>query len=819
MPESFHDQNQYDHNQIELKWEARWNSDPKLYAADPASSAPKYYVVEMLPYPSGRLHMGHVRNYSIGDALARYMWMRGYNVQHPMGWDAFGLPAENAAIKRGMHPRDWTISNIAAMKSQMHRMGFAYDWNLEIATCEPDYYKWNQWFFLKMFERGLAYRKKALVNWCPECATVLANEQVVDGCCWRHETTPVEQRALEQWFWKITDYAEELLRDTYEKLEGGWPERVLSMQRNWIGRSEGSEIDFTLEGGSEKIRVFTTRVDTIYGATCVILAPEHPLAQKLLNDAGRAKARQMIDARKQMGPGDIVKDGVFTGHYAINPYSGERIPIWIGNFVLINYGTGAIMAVPAHDERDFDFAKTFGITIRPVIRPLDGVLDIDPKAAFTDYGVTENTGDFSGLVSEDARRKMNAYAEQKGFGKAAITYRIKDWGISRQRYWGTPIPMIHCPKCGVVPVPEKDLPVILPYDVKFTGKGRSPLAEVASFMNVKCPECGTDAQRESDTMDTFVDSSWYFYRYCDPKNDAAPFDSAQIKRWFPIDQYIGGVTHAILHLIYSRFFTKVMRDLGMISNDEPATNLFTQGMVLGSDGSAMSKSKGNVVDPEEMVGKYGADTCRLFVLFANAPEKDMPWIESSVGGPRKFVERIFRFVTRNLERHATGEAGADRRALRKLHQTIQKVTEDFNNRWHFNTSIAALMELLNTLNDEEANLSRAALDQILPSVVLLIGPFAPYLAEELWEQLGNTGPVFRQSWPVFDEALAKEDAADVVLQVNGKVRGRLSVPFGIPQAEIEKLALADPKVQPFIAGKQVVKIIVVPDKLVNIVVR
>ena len=814
MPESL-----YDHNQIELKWEQRWNSDPTLYAADAHSSAPKYYVVEMLPYPSGRLHMGHVRNYSIGDALARYMWMRGYNVQHPMGWDAFGLPAENAAIKRGMHPRDWTISNIAAMKSQMHRMGFAYDWNLEIATCEPDYYKWNQWFFLKMFERGLAYRKKALVNWCPECATVLANEQVIDGCCWRHETTPVEQRALEQWFWKITDYAEELLRDTYEKLEGGWPERVLSMQRNWIGRSEGSEIDFALEGGSEKIRVFTTRVDTIYGATCVILAPEHPLAQKLLDDAGRAKARQMIDARKQMGPGDIVKDGVFTGHYAVNPYSGEKIPIWIGNFVLIDYGTGAIMAVPAHDERDFDFAKTFGITIRPVIRPVDGVLNVDPKAAFTDYGVTENTGEFSGLPSEEARRRMNAYAEQKGFGKAAITYRIKDWGISRQRYWGTPIPMIHCPKCGVVPVPEEDLPVILPYDVKFTGKGRSPLAEVASFMNVKCPECGTDGQRESDTMDTFVDSSWYFYRYCDPKNDAAPFESAKIKKWFPIDQYIGGVTHAILHLIYSRFFTKVMRDLGMITNDEPATNLFTQGMVLGADGSAMSKSKGNVVDPEEMVGKYGADTCRLFVLFANAPEKDMPWIESSVGGPRKFVERIYRFVTRNLERDAAGDAAADKRALRKLHQTIQKVTEDFNNRWHFNTSIAGLMELLNTLHDEDANLSRAALDQILPALVLLIGPFAPYLAEELWEQLGRTGPVFRQPWPAFDPALAKEDAADVVLQVNGKVRGRLALPFGTPQAEIEKLALADQKAQQFIEGKQVVKIIVVPDKLVNIVVR
>jgi len=802
-----------------LKWEQRWNSDPALYAADPTSGAPKYYVVEMLPYPSGRLHMGHVRNYSIGDALARYMWMRGYNVQHPMGWDAFGLPAENAAIKRGMHPRDWTISNIAEMKRQMHRMGFAYDWNLEIATCEPGYYKWNQWFFLKMFERGLAYRKKAMVNWCPECATVLANEQVVDGCCWRHETTPVEQRALEQWFWKITDYAEELLRDTYEKLEGGWPERVLSMQRNWIGRSEGSEIDFALEGGSEKIRVFTTRVDTIYGATCLILAPEHPLAQKLLDDAGRAKARQMIDARKQMGPGDVVKDGAFTGHYAINPYSGEKTPIWIGNFVLIDYGTGAIMAVPAHDERDFDFAKTFGIPIRPVIRPVDDVLDVDPEAAFTDDGVTENTGDFSGLASAEARRKMNAYAEEKGFGKAAITYRIKDWGISRQRYWGTPIPMIHCPKCGVVPVPEKDLPVILPYDVKFTGKGRSPLAEVASFMNVKCPQCGADGQRESDTMDTFVDSSWYFYRYCDPKNNAAPFDSANVNRWFPIDQYIGGVTHAILHLIYSRFFTKVMRDLGMIANDEPATNLFTQGMVLGADGSAMSKSKGNVVDPEEMVGKYGADTCRLFVLFANAPEKDMPWIESSVGGPRKFVERIYRFVTRNLDRDSAGDAAADKRALRKLHQTIQKVTEDFNNRWHFNTSIAALMELLNTLYDEDANLSRAALDQILPSLVLLIGPFAPYLAEELWEQLGRSGPVFRQPWPAFDPALAKEDAADVVLQVNGKVRGRLSVPFGTPQAEIEKLSLADPKAQQFIEGKQVVKIIVVPDKLVNIVVR
>jgi leucyl-tRNA synthetase len=602
-------------------------------------------------------------------------------------------------------------------------------------------------------------------------------------------------------------------------LTGGWPERVLSMQRNWIGRSEGSEIDFKLESTGEPIRVFTTRVDTIYGATCVILAPEHPVAQKLLDDRGRVRARQMIDARAQKGPGDLEKDGAFTGAYAINPYSGEKLPVWIGNFVLMEYGTGAIMAVPAHDERDFDFCKTFGLPIVPVIRPVDGALDTDPKSAFTDDGIVERSGEFSRLSSAEARTRMNHRAEREGFGKAAITFRIKDWGISRQRYWGTPIPMIHCPKCGVVPVPEKDLPVVLPTDVKLTGKGRSPLADVESFTNVKCPRCGADGRRESDTMDTFVDSSWYFYRYCDPHNSAAPFDSAVIAKWFPMDQYIGGVTHAILHLLYSRFFTKVMRDIGLIANDEPAANLFTQGMVLGHDGTAMSKSKGNVVDPEEMVEKYGADTCRLFVLFAAPPEKDMPWIEASVGGQRRFLERVHRFVNRNLDRAAAGDEGADRRALRKLHQTIHKVTEDFNNRWHFNTSIAALMELMNTVHEEEARLSRSALDQILPSLVLLLGPFAPYLAEELWEQLGRSGPVFRQPWPTYDQTLAQEDAAEVVLQVNGKVRGRIAVSFGASQKELEQLALADPKTQPFLAGKQVVKVIIVPDKLVNIVVR
>jgi leucyl-tRNA synthetase len=812
MPEA------YDHNQIELKWEERLR-DSSLYRADSSSFAPKYYVVEMLPYPSGRLHMGHVRNYSIGDALARYMWMRGYNVQHPMGWDAFGLPAENAAIARGTHPREWTLSRIAEMKRQMHRMGFAYDWNLEITTCEPEYYRWNQWFFLKMLERGLAYRKKAMVNWCPKCATVLANEQVVEGCCWRHEDTPVEQRALEQWFWKITDYADELLRDIDTKLAGGWPERVLTMQRNWIGRSEGSKIDFTLERSGERIRVFTTRVDTIFGATCVILALEHPVAAKLLDEAGRARAKQMIDARAQKGPGDLEKDGYFTGAYAINPYSGAKLPVWIGNFVLMEYGTGAIMAVPAHDERDFDFCKTYGIAIRPVIRPVDGELDENPNAAFTEDGVVEQSGEFSGLPSAEARSKMNQRAERDGFGKAAITFRLKDWGISRQRYWGTPIPIIHCPNCEMVPVPERDLPVVLPHDVQFTGQGRSPLADVESFINVRCPKCGGPAKRESDTMDTFVDSSWYFYRYLDPKNDQAPFDSTIVAKWFPMDQYIGGVTHAILHLMYSRFFTKVMRDLGLIANAEPAANLFTQGMVLGHDGTAMSKSKGNVVDPEEMIEKYGADTCRLFVLFAAPPEKDMPWIEASVGGPRKFLERVHRFVTRNLDRGGLGDAGADRRALRKLHQTVRKITDDFTNRWHFNTSIAALMELINDLYEHEEFLSRAALDQINPTLVLLMAPFAPYLAEELWEVLGRKGPVFRQAWPACDEELAKEDAAEVVLQVNGKLRGRILVHFGATNDELQKAALTDPKVQPFLSGKQVVKVVVVPDKLVNIVVR
>jgi leucyl-tRNA synthetase len=813
----------YDHNQIELKWHERWK-DATFYKAEENSSRPKFYVLEMLPYPSGTLHIGHIRNYSIGDALARYKWMRGFNVLHPMGWDAFGLPAENAAIANQRDPRDWTLQNIAAMKRTHARFAFSYDWDCEVSTCEPEYYRWNQWFFLRMLERGLAYRKKALVNWCPKCATVLANEQVVDGCCWRHETTPVEQRALEQWFLKTTAYADQLLADIAQ-LEGGWPDRVLTMQRNWIGRSEGAEIDFHLDGTGEPIRVFTTRVDTIYGATCVILAPEHPLNERLLDASGRAHAKAMIDARANKDPGDIEKEGFATGAFAVNPYNGGKVPIWVGNFVLMTYGTGAIMAVPAHDERDFEFCSKYQIPIRPVIRPVDGELARveEMKASFPDDGIVEASGEWSGLPSEEARTRMCAKAEREGFGKAAVTFRIKDWGISRQRYWGTPIPVIHCAQCGVVPVPDADLPVVLPSNVKITGTGRSPLEEVPEFVNVACPKCKGAARRETDTMDTFVDSSWYFYRYCDARNDKMPFDPEKIAYWFPIDQYIGGVEHAILHLIYSRFFTKMMRDIGLVKNDEPTKRLFTQGMVIAA-GAKMSKSKGNVVGADDVAGRYGTDTARMFVLFAAPPEKDVDWRQEGVEGIYRFLGRVYRFATRNIEKVRVAAGGAasteaDRKVLRKLHQTMRKVTEDFETRWHFNTSLAVIMELINELYAHEPDLSGCALQQVLENLTLMLAPFAPYLAQELWEEQGRATPVFREPWPQFDAELAKEDLAEVVVQVNGKLRGRLHVPFGTAKEELEALAKGDEKVRPFVEGKQIVKIVVVPDKLVNIVVR
>ena len=810
MPEKI-----YDHNQIELKWHDQWGSDPDLYRAEENSSRPKYYVLEMLPYPSGALHIGHIRNYSIGDALARYMWMRGYNVLHPMGWDAFGLPAENAAIKNNRPPRDWTLSNVEKMKKTHSRFAFSYDWDREVTTCEPDYYRWNQWFFIRMFEKGLAYRKQALVNWCNICATVLANEQVVDGCCWRHEGTPVEQRALEQWFLRTTAYAEELLNDI-DKLEGSWPDRVLTMQRNWIGRSEGAEVDFDVVGHGP-VRVFTTRVDTIYGATCMIIAPEHQLVSKLGADE-KAQARKMIDARANQGPGDVLKEGFSTGLRAINPFNGESVPVWVGNFVLMGYGTGAIMAVPAHDERDFEFCTQYGIDIRPVIRPVDGVLpEVPLKISNGDYGIVENSGAWSGTPSAEARREMAAHAEANGFGKAAITYRLKDWGVSRQRYWGTPIPMIHCTTCGVVPVPDNELPVLLPRQVQITGKGRSPLADVPEFVNVPCPKCGAASLRETDTMDTFVDSSWYFYRYCDSKNSTTPYDSEKVNYWFPIDQYIGGVEHAILHLIYSRFWTKMMRDVGLITFDEPVKKLFTQGMVI-RNGTKMSKSVGNVVPADDVADKYGADTARLFALFAAPPEKDVDWIDAGVEGIYRFLSRVYRYATRNIGTPG-GDGTSDAKVLRKAHQVLQKITEDFDSRWHFNTSIAAMMELTNDLYAEEAKISAAAMEQVITIFVFLLAPFAPYLAQEIWAELGKEGPVFRQAWPAFNPDLARETDVEIPVQVNGKIRARFTVPTGLDKAALEAAARADEKVIAALEGKTIVKVIAVPDKLVNIVVK
>jgi len=827
-----HDE-RYDAQRIETKWFERWKTDASLYAAEVNSTKPKYYVLEMLPYPSGALHMGHVRNYSIGDALARYMWMNSYNVLHPMGWDSFGLPAENAAIKNNTPPREWTLRNIADMKTQMNRLGFAYDWSREVTTCLPEYYKWNQWFFLKLYEKGLAYRKKSKVNWCPKCATVLANEQVVGGRCWRHEDTVVEQRELEQWFVKTTAYADELLAGL-NQLEG-WPDKVRTMQRNWIGRSEGTLVDFKLDAEADtKISVFTTRVDTIFGATSVQLAPEHPLITNFAacNTKLRAEVDQMIaEQRKAKEIGDIgaiEKHGVNTGRFAINPYSGEKAPIWVANYILMDYGTGAIMSVPAHDERDFEFASKYGIEIRRVIVPNDPNASQD--LPFTTHdGKLINSGEFDDLSCDDAIKGMAAFAEKNGFGKATVTYRLKDWGISRQRYWGTPIPMVFCDKDGVVPVAEKDLPIILPDNVDITLTGGSPLGRVPEFLNTTCPKCGGPARRETDTMDTFVDSSWYFYRYTDARNDKAPFDSKAADYWFPIDQYIGGVEHAILHLIYSRFWTKFMRDLGMIKNDEPAERLFTQGMVI-KDGAKMSKNLGNVVSPDEMVKRYGADSARLYSLFAAPPDRDLDWQDTGIEGIQRFLGRVYRFVVRNAQlQHPdwckpvpAALSPQARQVQRKLHQTIKRVTDDFQGRWHFNTCVAAIMELTNELYDAEAGgkaLPVALLADTQRRLVLLLAPFAPYLAHELWEMLGEKTSLLRAPWPKFDAALAKEEEIEVPVQINAKLRGKIVVPVDTSKEQLEQLALADEKIKSLIAGKQVVKVIVVPSKLVNIVVR
>jgi leucyl-tRNA synthetase len=844
--QSLSEQQRYNPAELEPRWQARWDADPSLYAAEGHDCGkPKFYCLEMLPYPSGQLHMGHVRNYAIGDALARFMWMRGANVLHPMGWDAFGLPAENAALKNNTPPAQWTLANIAAMRRQMRRMGLSYDWATEVTTCLPEYYRWNQWFFLKMFQAGLAYRKKSKVNWCPQCQTVLANEQVVDGRCWRHEDTLVEQRYLTQWFLRITKYADELLNglDTMD----GWPEKVRTMQRNWIGRSEGALVDFAVSESAEKISVFTTRIDTIFGATSVQLAPEHPVAKNFA--AGNPLLAAQIDemlaqqkaAREAGDLGAIEKHGVDTGKFAINPFNGELVPIWVANYILADYGTGAIMSVPAHDERDFEFANKYGLPVRRVIVPNQGT-DGSQALPFIseDDASLVDSGAWTGQSCAEAQQKMAAFAKANGFGTATVTYRLKDWGVSRQRYWGTPIPMVYCANGhgspgpgkpaiepgGVVPLPESALPVLLPPQVEITQQGGSPLGRVADFVNTTCPVCGGPARRETDTMDTFVDSSWYFYRYTDAKNSSAPFDSAKANYWFPIDQYIGGVEHAILHLIYSRFWTKVMRDLGMVRNDEPAARLFTQGMVI-KDGAKMSKSKGNVVSPDLMIERYGADATRMYALFAAPPDRDLEWQEDGVAGISRFLGRVHR-LTMKYSRSANdvpGSAPADEaKLLRTLHQTIAKITDDFSGRWHFNTCIAAIMILVNEIAAAEplmdaGKISSSVIAELFRNLTLLLAPFAPFLAAELWEQLGGQGAVFRTAWPVADAELAREDKIEVPVQCNGKLVTVIKVSAGSDGETIKAAAQADAKVVARIAAKTVVKVIVVPGKLVNIVVR
>jgi leucyl-tRNA synthetase len=830
----------YDPQQIEARWQKVW-ADEGAFNADEDPSRKKFYMLEMLPYPSGTLHMGHMRNYTIGDAVARYKRMTGYNVLHPMGWDAFGLPAENAAIKNKTKPRDWTLKNIAEFQRVLRRFGFSYDWRREISTSEPEYYRWNQWLFLRMLEKGIAFRRKSQVNWCPACCTVLANEQVIDGFCWRHEDVRVEIRELEQWFFRITQYADQLL-DDMKLLEGGWPERVLTMQRNWIGKSVGARVKFKVPAlGNDSIEIFTTRNDTIYGASALILSANHPLLPKLMEGSPNAAAadpqwQKMRQTR--INAADLAtaeKEGFFTGRFAINPFSGAEVPIWVANFVLAEYGTGAIMAVPAHDERDHEFATKYHLPIKVVIQPLTGDPISSDKltAASTEHGRLVDSGPYSGLTTDEALPKMAADAKAKGFGDAEITFRLRDWGVSRQRYWGTPIPVVYCEKDGIVGVPDDQLPVKLPENVNLTGEGQSPLASSPDFVNTKCPKCGSPARRETDTMDTFVDSSWYFYRYTDPHNTTAPFAKDKAHYWFPIDQYVGGITHAILHLLYSRFFCKVMRDIGLVTESEPIARLFTQGMVQ-KGGVAMSKSRGNVVGAIDMADRYGCDTGRLYTLFAAPPEKDLEWSEQAIEGASRFLTKFYKLVARCApelqgvtfdlahSNETVTQSDKERQLLRHVHQTLKRVTNDYEGRWHFNTSVALIMSLVNDIQALEPlneGIRPAILKQALEILVLIITPMTPHIAEELWQMLGHSTTLTRESWPKFSEELARDDQFEVIIQVNGRLRGKVMVEDGLAEADLLQLAEADEKVAREIAGKQIVKTIVVPNKLVNIVVK
>lgn len=878
-------QEKYNPEEIELKWQKYW-ADTKIHRTETDPSKEKFYCLEMFPYPSGKIHMGHVRNYAIGDVIARYKKMRGFNVLHPMGWDAFGLPAENAAIKHGVHPAKWTYENIDYMKKQLDRMGLSYDWDREVATCSPEYYKWNQWFFLKLYEKGLAYKRASFVNWCPSCVTVLANEQVIDGKCWRCESDVV-QKELEQWFFKITHYADELLQGCDELK--GWPERVVAMQKNWIGKSEGVEVDFPIakEDGitNEKLGIYTTRPDTIFGVTYMCLAPAHPLTEKLVKDKDRLEA-----VKEKYGKMEE-KEGLFTGHYAINPLTDEKIPIYIANFVLMEYGTGAIMSVPAHDQRDFEFANKYGLPIKVVIMPEGGAADTaalshcrtnELSEAFEDEGVLINSGQFSELKSSDAKLEIAKFIEDKGFGKITVNYKLRDWGISRQRYWGTPIPIIYCDKCGVMPVPESDLPVILPDDVRLSGEGGSPLSGSEKFLSVKCPKCGGDARRETDTMDTFVDSSWYFMAYCmkeeqksrraEERDDPFDFNSSLITHhsslsyWMPVDQYIGGIEHAVLHLLYSRFFMRAMRDLGIAAVDEPFKNLLTQGMVCketwrcpehewlfpeevkegkcvhcGRDiekgrVEKMSKSKKNVIDPDALIKKYGADTMRLFSLFAAPPERDLEWSDKGVEGAYRFLNKVWGIVYKysatvrqhdsaivnNGKYYSLKKLPLCRSAalLRKTHQTIKKVTNDIEKDYHFNTAIAALMELVNEISSfsPETDEDCSAVAFAIRNTLLMLAPFAPHITEELWETVGGKSSILQHPWPVWDEELAKDEEIELVVQVNGKLRAKIVVPAGLSNNEAKQKALDEQKIKEMLDGREIKKVVVVKGKLVNIVI-
>ena len=818
----------YNFSEIEKKWQTKWEKDDVFKVTEDPDKE-KYYVLEMFPYPSGKLHMGHVRNYSIGDVLARFKKMKGFNVLHPMGWDSFGLPAENAAIKHGVEPSKWTWENIGEMREQLKELGLSYDWDREVATCHPDYYKWMQWIFIQFYKKGLAYKKENPVNWCPSCQTVLANEQVVDGKCERCKTL-VGKKDLSQWYFKITDYAERLL-DNLEELPG-WPNKVKLMQKNWIGKSIGAEVTFEIDGFDKGLDVFTTRPDTLYGVTYMVMAPEHPYLKELVAgseyeepvNAYVDKVQHMSDIERTSTTNE--KTGQFTGRYAINPLTGKKVPIFISDYVLMDYGTGAIMAVPAHDQRDFDFAKKFDLEIIPVVDSDDPEVDVyDLKAAFAAEGTMINSEMFNGMNNKEAIEKIIDYLEEKKIGKKSINYKLRDWLISRQRYWGTPIPMIHCDDCGWIPEKEENLPVLLPADVQFTGKGESPLATSKTFVNTTCPVCGKPAKRELDTMDTFLDSSWYFLRYCDPKNTEAPFGKDKADYWMNVDQYIGGVEHAILHLMYARFFQMALYDLGLVSTEEPFKNLLTQGMVI-KDGAKMSKSLGNVVSPKEIIEKYGADTARLFILFAAPPERELDWSDKGVEGSFRFINRVYRMVydfSQNFSKVPDSyevKGDADKSMAYWLNYAIKKVSDDIGERFNFNTAISTIMELVNEMyRYKEGAINPSLYGAAIKDLIIMLAPFVPHVTEEMWEHLGYEGSVHDQSWPEYDEKALVKDTVEIVVQVNGKIKEKLDIAGGLSKEEMEKTVMENEKVKGLIEGKNVVKVIAVPGKLINIVVK